>query len=200
MTHRTRPRLARACLVACFGFAAAALVAPAFAQEATAPPRTVQQTVNATATITGVDKAKRTFTLKDENGKETTITAGPELARFDEFAVGDKVHASYTLGLTADLRPPTEEEKKEPFLAVEGGGRAPGDARTPAAGAGRMFRIVATIEALDRTNQTATLKGPNGNYMTVQVADPALLSKPRIGDTVVVTASESVAVSLEKAK
>ena len=80
---------------------------------------------------------------------------------------------------------------------VEGAGTAPSD-QAPAGGAARVFRIVATIEAIDQTAQTATLKGPNGNSVTVKVDDPALLAKPKIGDTVVVTAAESVVLSLEK--
>jgi hypothetical protein len=107
------------------------------------------------------------------------------------------VRAKYTVGITSELRAATEEEKKDPLVAVEGGGTAPTD-KAPAAGAARMFRVVATIEALDRTTQTATLKGPEGNYVTVKVQDPTLLTKPRIGDTVVITAAESVVLSLEK--
>ena len=61
-----------------------------------------------------------------------------------------------------------------------------------------MFRIVATIEAIDRKANTATLKGPKGNTVTVEVQDPTVLEKPKVGDTVVVTAAESVVVSLEK--
>jgi hypothetical protein len=61
-----------------------------------------------------------------------------------------------------------------------------------------MFRVVATIDAIDKTDRTATLKGPRGNYVTVAVQDPALLESAKVGDTVVVTAAESVALSLEK--
>jgi hypothetical protein len=53
---------------------------------------------------------------------------------------------------------------------------------------------------LDRPTQTVTLKGPGGRYVTVRVADPKILEKPRLGDTVVVTAAEALAVSLEKVK
>ena len=183
----------RACLlVACL------IVAPAFAQQqTTAPPRTIEQSVEATATVTAIDKAKREVTLKTEEGESTKIVVGPEMKRFDEIAVGDTVRARYTVGMTAELRAPTEEEKKEPFVALESSGKSP-DGTAPAAGAARMFRIVATIEALDRTTQTATLKGPDGAYLTVKVPEPAMLTKPHIGDTVVVSVAESVALSLEK--
>ena len=53
---------------------------------------------------------------------------------------------------------------------------------------------------LDRPSQTVTLKGPMGRYLTVRVEDPSVLMKPRLGDTVVVTAVEALAVSVEKVK
>ena len=174
--------------------------APAFAQQAqqsTDAPRSMQQSVEATATISAIDKASRAVTLKLDDGTTTEIVAGPDVQRFDEFAVGDKVHARYTISVTSELRAPTEAEKADPLVVVEGGARAPTDA-APAAGAGRMIRVVATIEALDREKNTVTLKGPNGNSMTIEVADPSVLEKPKVGDTVVVTLAESVALSLEK--
>ena len=187
----TRLSLLLGTLLACTG--------PVFAQAAqtTDVPHTMHQTVEATATISAIDKATRTLTLKLDDGTSTQIVAGPEMKRFDQLAVGDKVHARYTLAVTSELRAPTDAEKAEPFLAVEGGGRTP-EGTAPGGGAGRLIRVVATIEALDRTAQTATLKGPNGNYVTVKVQDPTLLTQPRIGDTVVVTAAESVVLSLEK--
>jgi len=184
-------------LIACL---TAACALPALAQQqTTAPARSMEQTIEKTATVTAVDKEKRQVTLKNEEGESSTIDVGPEVKRFDEVAVGDTVRAKYTVGITSELRAPTEEEKAEPFVAVEGGGTAPED-KAPAGGAARIFRVVATIEALDRTTQTATLKGPNGNYFTVQVEDPTLLTKPHLGDSVVITAAESVVLSLEKVK
>jgi hypothetical protein len=70
----------------------------------------------------------------------------------------------------------------------------------PAAGGARVLRVVATIEGLDRPTQSVTLKGPEGRYVTARVEDPSMLTKPRIGDTVVVTVTEAMAVSLEKVK
>jgi hypothetical protein len=40
--------------------------------------------------------------------------------------------------------------------------------------------------------------GPKGNMATIEVADVANLSKLRIGDTVVITYTEALAVSLQK--
>jgi hypothetical protein len=58
--------------------------------------------------------------------------------------------------------------------------------------------VVTTIEALDRRNNTVTVKGPMGRYLTARVADPERLTKVHIGDTIVVVYTEALAVSLDK--
>jgi hypothetical protein len=44
------------------------------------------------------------------------------------------------------------------------------------------------------------VRGPLGRYVAVWVADVARLQKLRLGDTVLVTYTEAVAISVEKAK
>ena len=210
MQNRTVATLLTACL-------AAAIAAPTAAQETdaqqtevtpagqqpnaaqlyAAQPRIAEQTLESTAKVTAVDKAARTVTLKNEDGESQTIAVGPEVERFDEVEVGDTVRAKYSIGIASELRPPTEEEAANPFVVMEGAGKAE-KTDAPAAGAGRVIRVVATVQSLDRANNTVTLQGPNGNQVTVQVEDPALLGQARIGSSVVVTAAESVALSLEK--
>ena len=55
-----------------------------------------------------------------------------------------------------------------------------------------------SIEGLDRPTRSLTLKGPRGNYVTVRARDVNNLQKLRLGDTIVVTYAEALAVSLEK--
>lgn len=152
-----------------------------------------------TARVEAIDVAKREVTLKGPLGNLETVVVSDEVKRLDEIKVGDNVTAKYYIGIAAELREPTAEEKAEPFKVIEGGGRAASSA-APAAAAVRAVRVVATIEGLDRPTQSVTLKGPGGRYFQVRVADPKILEKPHLGDTVVVTIAEALAVSLEKAK
>jgi len=57
---------------------------------------------------------------------------------------------------------------------------------------------VCTIEGLDRPTETVTLKGPLGRYASVRVADPGNLPHLRIGDTVLVTYTEALAIAVEE--
>ncbi|HKW00929.1 MAG TPA: hypothetical protein VJN96_13975 [Vicinamibacterales bacterium] len=172
----------------------------ALAQGTTSPQvKTVDQLVTVTAKVTAIDLAKREVTLKGPLGNSETVVVGDQVQRLNEVKIGDDVTVKYYIGVAADLRAPTDAEKAEPFKVIEGTGRtAAGTA--PGGAAVRVVRIVATIEALDRTTQTVTLKGPGGRYVTLRVEDPKMLEKPRLGDTVIVTAAEALAVSLEKVK
>lgn len=167
------------------------------AQASDGTARSVEQLVTITARVEKIDLAKREVTLKGPLGNVATLVVGPEVKRLNEIKAGDDVTADYYIGIAAELRTPTEEEKAQPFVVLEGSTKAP-KTTAPGAAAARSIRVVATIEGLDRPTQTVTLKGPMGRYVTVRVQDPDVLMKPRLGDTVVVTATEALAVSVEK--
>lgn len=172
----------------------------ALAQGTPAPqPRTVEQVVTATARVEAIDLAKREVTLKGPLGNVETVVVSDEVKRLDEIKVGDNVNAKYYIGIAAELREPTAAEKAEPFKVIEGAGRAP-TTSAPGGAVLRAIRVVATIEGLDRPTQTVTLKGPQGRYFTFRVSDPKILERPHLGDTVVVTAAEALAVAIEKVK
>ena len=52
------------------------------------------------------------------------------------------------------------------------------------------------IEAIDKENETVTVKGPAGNSNTVKVRNPDNLDKVAIGDKVRVTYTEGLAVKV----
>jgi hypothetical protein len=181
----------------------AGLVASPAAEEkkSSSPPvvRGVEELVTVTAKVEAVDLAKRELTVRGPLGNVGTFVVSDEVKRLDEIKPGDEIRAEYYLGITAELRPPTAEEKKEPFLVLEEKGRGTKEV-SPRGGGARLVRVVATVEGLDRPSQTATLKGPRGRYLVVRVKDPTVLEKARLGDTVVVTCAEALAVSIEKVK
>ena len=155
--------------------------------------------VTVTASVEAIDLANREVTLKGPLGNTVTFTVDQRVKRLDEVKVGDLVRADYFVSVAAEVRKPTREEKKHPLVVLDAAGKAP-PGTSPAAGGLRRFKVVTTIEGLDRPTQTVTLKGPRGNYLTVRVADSSRLTKVHIGENVVVTYTEALAVSLEKAE
>ena len=167
------------------------------ATSAAVPSREDTILVSLTATVEAIDYTNREVTLKGPLGNEATFTVDQRVKRLDEVKVGDQIRADYYISVAAELRKPTPEEEKNPLVVLDAAGKAP-PGTSPAAGGLRRLKVVATIEGLDRPSQTVTLKGPRGRYLTVRVADPARLTQARIGDHVVITYTEALAVSLEK--
>lgn len=153
--------------------------------------------VTVTASVEAIDYTNREVTLKGPLGNTVTFVVDQRVQRLNEVNVGDLVQADYYMSVAGEVREPTPDEDKEPIVLLEGKAKA-GPAESPAAGVMRQFRAVTTIEGLDRPTKTLTLKGPRGNYLTVRVADPSRLTQVRIGDHIVVTYTEAVAISLQK--
>jgi hypothetical protein len=163
------------------------------------PARMEAELTTVTASVEAINYADREVTLKGPLGNKVTFTVDKRVKRLDEIKVGDLVQADYYVSIAAELRKPTAEEEKHPLMVLEGEGKTePGSA--PAAGAVRRFKVVTTVEGLDRASRTITVKGPRGNMLTARVADPSRLTQVHIGDTIVVTYTEALAVSLEKTK
>jgi Cu/Ag efflux protein CusF len=175
------------------------LAAGSFAATKVEAGKSYEQLLTVTATVEAIDVAKREVTLKGPEGNLVTLTVGEKVQRLNEVKKGDQVTVEYYIGIAGELRPPTEEEKAQPYVVLDEEARATKES-APAGAVARTVRVVATVEALDLPSQTVTLKGPMGRYLTVRVDDLSKLSKAKLGDTVVVVAAEALAVSVEKAK
>ena len=153
--------------------------------------------ISATATVQAIDLEKRELTLKGPLGDVETVTVDKAVRRLNEIKVGDEVTAKYYVSIAAELREPTAAEKENPLVVSTGMAKAPKGA-SPAAGGLKVIRVVATVEGLARPTRMVTLKGPRGNYLDVRARDVHRLEKLHLGDTVVVTFTEALAVSVEK--
>jgi hypothetical protein len=155
-------------------------------------------TLHYTGTITDIDYASREMTLQNLEGKRETFVVDKKVQRFNEAKVGDKVSMDYHLGYNAEVRKPTPEEEQSPLVVLDTATRT-GSGSAPAAHDTRRIRAVVTIEGLNRTAQTVTVKGPRGKYFVAKVADPSRLERVNIGDTILMTFTEATAVSLKPA-
>ena len=135
--------------------------------------------------IVAVQPAKRLFTLKGPDGKLLTLEAEKEqdlAAR----KVGEHVLVRYVEGAQIGKRASgvvSVQSLKDGMIgAVSGGKRA----------------LAASVERVDATNQEITLKGPDGSLETIMVSNPDQLSNLKVGDRVVITRPQGLALSVEK--
>ncbi|RNC68260.1 MAG: hypothetical protein ED859_11000 [Desulfuromonadales bacterium] len=171
--------------------------APAEKAQSKKPHVKRERTVTATATVQAIDLEKRVVTLKGQEGNVFDVTVGKEARNLPQLKVGDEVTVKYYEALSAKVYKKGE--------APVGEGVAEGVARTkpgekPGGVAGRQMTVTATVEAIDTKKPTVTLKGPEGKSVVVKIKDRKNLENVKVGDEVVLTYTEAVAISVEKAK
>ena len=171
-------------------FAAPALWAGA--DSADLPSITTTQTVKLTAEVVAVDPAKRTVTLRGPEGGEHTLDL-PEAQRLDEVAVGDTVLAEYVQKLTVELLAGSGAPPGSGSLSA----RKAGPASAPPSGVITETNIsMATVSAIDLANGTFKLQWDDGEKEYV-ARNPENLKKAKVGDHVMVTYSQALALQLQ---
>ena len=173
------------------------LASVVFAQEEKRPPREKWFKEAVEGTITEINKETRDITLMGDKGNLVTFTASDAVQRFDELAVGDVIAFEYWTYIKAEFRRPTMEELAEPLQMVAEAGKAPED-MDPRAMVGAVVKAVVSIEVINRPYMLVTVRGPQGNYTTLPVEDPALIEQLNVGEIVILTYAEAFVVELEK--
>lgn len=140
--------------------------------------------------VTKIDAATRAVTLKNKDG-ETTIIAGPEVKNFAEIKVGDRFDVVYELAVAVELvkvkNPGATGEQVTTSTVTAPQGDKPGMITT------NTVTAVANVEAIDNTKSTVSLKGPQGNIVTVKVKNPDLMKDIAVNDQVKVVYTEAIA-------
>ena len=169
--------------------AAAALVS--IARTAMAQMKTVSSEMRTeTAIVEAIDAATRTVTLKKPDGSFVSVVAGPDIKRFAEVKVGDKVTARYYENVVIRLKRAGEPEVDSRVKATTGAEQVmPGGTRA------KQRTVTATIAAIDAAFPSITFSLPNGWKFTSKVQDTEALAKVKVGDKVDITWTEALLVS-----
>lgn len=184
-----------------FKLLATAAIVAAGMQTVSAKVKTVEKytTVTEKATIVAIDQANKAVTLKGPEGNTTTVTIDPSNVYLANVKIGQQVEATYGVAIKAELRKPTKEEEAEPFV-MEASAGTNNNINDPAASMGATIHMVATITAVDKQAGTATLTGPNGRSMTVDVADPKIEKHLKVGKTVIIDYTNRLILKLDPPK
>ncbi|QQS52246.1 MAG: hypothetical protein IPM71_05790 [Bacteroidota bacterium] len=169
------------------------------AENAVSEPIVKERWINTTVAgiVTNIVKETREITLMGSEGNLVSFTASDAVERFDEIKVGDRIAFDYLVYMKAEFREPTAEELAEPLKVIAEVAVAPEEV-APAGVLGAMVQGVVTIEVLNRPNLLAVVKGPKGNYLTIAAEDPAFLETLHIGQKLILTYAEAIAVSLTR--
>jgi hypothetical protein len=151
--------------------------------------------ITASATIEAIDHAKRMLTIKEEDGAFDTIKAPPEVTRFSELKVGDKITVRYYTSMIVRLKKPGEAA-----IDVEGGAITSASGPRQAGTVATQQTITATVAAIDHKTPSITLTGPHGWKDSRKVDDKKALAQLKVGDRLDVTWNEAVLIAVSPAK
>ena len=155
--------------------------------------------VEAQGTITDINQETRQVSIIGTNGELFTVTASDDVKRFNDIEVGDVVTFSFYTYMKAEFRQPTEEELENPLVVLAEGAKAPADMK-PGAVLGAVVQAVVTIQVINLPFMYVNIEGPNGNFTSIHMEDKELIKKLHVGQVVILTYAEAMAIDLEKVK
>jgi len=148
-----------------------------------------------TGVVEAIDAATRHVTIRKSDGTVVTTVAGPDIARFEEVKVGDKITARYYDNLIIRVKQPGEAEVASATKGTTGSNQAmPGGTKA------KQMTLTVTITAIDPAVPSVTFTGPEGWKYTSKVQDPEALAKVKVGDKVDIVWTEAMLVALERGK
>lgn len=188
--------LAGALLIA--GCASSPATEPKAAPASPPEPLKISNTVQASATVTKIDAATRTLTLKTDAGEEIPLEASAAVRNLPQVKVGDRVTVSYFEAIGAQMRKPGDSTEATVDL---GAGRTEEGAR-PGGVVASVKTLPVTIVSVDTAASTVKFYAADKQVRTLTVKRPeakAYIAKLKAGDEVIVTYAEAVAIEVKPA-
>jgi hypothetical protein len=155
------------------------------------------RTMRVTATVYAVDVATRVLTLQHDMGGVEILKVGPAVKGLDKFAPGDTVVVDYEQRLALEIQPVGADFV--PPTVVATGDSAQKDPGTVASG-GQSAQSTVTVTAINPGKRLVTIQTPGGNVFKVKAGPKVQLDKLKVGDRLLGTYEEAVAIKLEKKK
>ena len=149
------------------------------------------QPMEGVVTVTNVDQAARTVTVRDAKGNETVVAVPPESQNLDQVQVGSRFKVRFLEEVAVAVSPGGEASAvagSSVQMAPKGG--------TPGGTVAKVVQVSAVVEAVDPASRQITLRGPLGASRTLRVADDVKLDGIKPGDSVTVAHTQALATHM----
>jgi translation elongation factor P/translation initiation factor 5A len=158
------------------------------------PGGTLVETTKTQATVTGIDPASREVTMVTPEGKKSQMTVDPAVKNFNQIQIGDQIKATVTKTVHIRLLQPGETlpPGQSSTVAVTPEGSKPGAMKS------ETTQATARIEVLDARKRKVTLRYADGDSETYDVRKDVDMSRARVGQDVLIRATEAKAIRVEK--
>ncbi len=172
---------------------------PCWSEESAAamdrPSMSTSQTVIVTAQVEAINHETREVTLRGPEGNTVSFVASEDARNLGQVEVGDIVVAEYVQTMSIEVFANDGYEPSAGNLVVAGRSE---EGEMPALTAIDAIVVTATLEEINFETNTFKLKGPSGEIKEYEARNPENLKRVVIGDLVVITYTEAVAISVEK--
>jgi hypothetical protein len=159
------------------------------------PSFSATQTVQLTASVVAVDREARTITLTGPEGNSHTLETDEDSNNIDKIEVGDTVNVEYVQHMSIEVFANDGMEPGAGVMGAQGRNKA---GETPAAMEMITTVATATVEDINIEANTFKLKWPGGEIKEYEAQNPENLKKADVGDLVVTTYTEAIALTLNE--
>jgi len=159
------------------------------------PAISTSMAVVVTSQVEAINHETRVVTLSGQDGKSVTFTASDEARNLDQVAVGDTVTVEYLQNLTIQV---LAAENAEPGIGGVAAVARSEEGEMPGMAVVDAQVEVFTVEEINIEANTFKLKGADGVVNEFTAREPENLKKSAVGDVVVMTFTQAVAVSVEE--
>ena len=159
------------------------------------PSMSASQSMTVSAVVEAIDHETRIVTVRKADGEELTFTASEEARNLGQVSVGDTLIAEYVESIDIQV---FANNGMEPEAAAAAAVARTKEGDMPGFAAMEQTVITATVEDINIEANTFKLKGPDGSVNEYTARNPQNLKRSKVGDLVVITRTDAVAVVVEK--
>ncbi len=152
------------------------------------------QSQTVTARVEAINHETREVTLLRADGETISFTASAEARNLDQVAVGDIVVAQYVSSISIEVI--ANDGMQAGALGLTTLERTE-KGEMPGVAAVDTEIVVYTVVNINLEANTFKLEGPDGTVEEFSARDPENLRRAEVGDLVVTTVTEAVAISVE---
>jgi hypothetical protein len=159
------------------------------------PSFSASQSMTVSAVVEAIDHETRVVTVRKSDGVEITFTASDDVRNLAQVDVGDFLIAQYTETVSVEVM--ANDGIEADAASVSAMARAE-EGEKPGFAAMDATIVTATVEEINLEMNTFKLKGPDGSINEYMARNPENLKRAAVGDLVVITVTESVAIVVEE--
>jgi hypothetical protein len=159
------------------------------------PSMSTSETVILTAMVEAINHETREVTLRGPDGDSVSFVASEEARNLGQVQAGDIVMTEYVQSMSIEVFANDGSEPGAGEIAAAGRSE---EGSMPGMAAIDTVVITATVEEINIEANTFKLKGPSGEIKEYAARNPENLKKAEVGDLVVITMTEAIAITVEK--